>query len=75
MQKSGEFVTRTGLNPENEIIHTLSFLAGVMIWSQVPSCISLITQLAISLYNYSSSFVHCKTLNILLVGNQVIEPH
>ena len=24
-----------GLDPENEILHTLSFLAGVMIWSQV----------------------------------------
>ncbi|OAY75904.1 CAAX prenyl protease [Ananas comosus] len=33
-KKSGEFVAYAGLNAENEIIHTLSFLAGVMIWSQ-----------------------------------------
>lgn len=35
MQKSGEFVVLVGLNAENEIIHTLAFLAGVMVWSQV----------------------------------------
>lgn len=29
-----------GLNAENEILHTLAFLAGVMIWSQVQiSCV------------------------------------
>lgn len=37
MQKSGEFVVLVGLNAENEILHTLAFLAGVMIWSQVCS--------------------------------------
>lgn len=35
LQKSGEFLLLVGLNAENEILHTLSFLAGVMIWSQV----------------------------------------
>ena len=35
MQKSGELVTNVGLNAENEIIHTLAFLAGAMVWSQV----------------------------------------
>jgi STE24 endopeptidase len=42
--KSEEFVTHLGLNPENETIHTLSFLAGVMIWSQI-------TDLPFSLYS------------------------
>ncbi|THU73215.1 hypothetical protein C4D60_Mb04t20460 [Musa balbisiana] len=32
---SGNLVAYLGLDAENEIIHTLSFLAGVMIWSQV----------------------------------------
>ncbi|KAG1362371.1 hypothetical protein COCNU_10G005900 [Cocos nucifera] len=31
---SGNIVAYMGLDAENEIIHTLSFLAGVMIWSQ-----------------------------------------
>lgn len=35
MQRSGEFLVLAGLNVENEILHTLAFLAGVMIWSQV----------------------------------------
>ncbi|KAL9257991.1 CAAX prenyl protease 1-like protein [Drosera capensis] len=43
-KRSGEFVQYVGLNPENEIFHTLSFLAGVMIWSQV-------TDLPFSLYS------------------------
>ncbi|KAL6899521.1 hypothetical protein ACP4OV_006179 [Aristida adscensionis] len=34
-KKSGELVTNIGLNAENEIIHTLAFLAGAMIWSQL----------------------------------------
>ena len=34
-QRSGEFLVFLGLNAENEIFHTLSFLAGVMVWSQV----------------------------------------
>lgn len=34
-QKSGELAVYVGLDAENEIIHTLTFLAGVMIWSQV----------------------------------------
>ncbi|KAJ3680309.1 hypothetical protein LUZ60_016587 [Juncus effusus] len=33
--KSEELVAYFGLNVENEIIHTLSFLAFVMIWSQI----------------------------------------
>ncbi|MBA0652695.1 hypothetical protein Goklo_019931 [Gossypium klotzschianum] len=33
-KKSGTFLPLLGLNEENEILHTLSFLAGVMIWSQ-----------------------------------------
>uniref|UniRef100_A0A7N0V1D8 CAAX prenyl protease n=1 Tax=Kalanchoe fedtschenkoi TaxID=63787 RepID=A0A7N0V1D8_KALFE len=33
-KKSGEFVGSVGLDRENEIWHTLAFLAGVMIWSQ-----------------------------------------
>lgn len=28
-------MTLAGLNAENEIFHTLGFLAGLMIWSQV----------------------------------------
>lgn len=28
-------MTLVGLNAENEILHTLAFLGGVMIWSQV----------------------------------------
>ncbi|KAJ6809183.1 CAAX prenyl protease 1-like protein [Iris pallida] len=43
-KKSGEFVVYMGLNAENELIHTLSFLAGAMIWSQV-------TDLPFSLYS------------------------
>ncbi|KAG7019021.1 CAAX prenyl protease 1-like protein [Cucurbita argyrosperma subsp. argyrosperma] len=43
-KKSGEFVVLVGLNAENEILHTLSFLSGVMIWSQV-------TDLPFSLYS------------------------
>jgi hypothetical protein len=35
MQKSGEFVVLIGLNAENEIIHTLAFWAGGMVWSEV----------------------------------------
>jgi len=35
LQKSGEYVTTVGFNAENEILHTLAFLAGLMIWSQV----------------------------------------
>ncbi|GKU88067.1 hypothetical protein SLEP1_g2374 [Rubroshorea leprosula] len=33
--KSGNFLLLVGLNAENEILHTLAFLAGVMIWSQI----------------------------------------
>ncbi|GAB2271745.1 CAAX prenyl protease 1 [Dionaea muscipula] len=43
-KKSGEFLLHVGLNSENEIFHTLSFLAGVMIWSQI-------TDLPFSLYS------------------------
>ncbi|CAL9075614.1 unnamed protein product [Musa acuminata var. zebrina] len=41
---SGNLVAYLGLDAENEIIHTLSFLAGVMIWSQI-------TDLPFSLYS------------------------
>lgn len=41
---SGNLVAYMGLDAENEIIHTLSFLAGVMIWSQI-------TDLPFSLYS------------------------
>ncbi|CAF1715057.1 CAAX prenyl protease 1 homolog [Brassica napus] len=41
---SGGFLSMVGLDPENEILHTLSFLAGVMIWSQI-------TDLPFSLYS------------------------
>ncbi|XP_010933964.1 CAAX prenyl protease 1 homolog isoform X1 [Elaeis guineensis] len=41
---SGNLVAYMDLNAENEIIHTLSFLAGVMIWSQI-------TDLPFSLYS------------------------
>jgi STE24 endopeptidase len=34
-KRSGELVTKVGLNAENEIIHTLAFLAGAMVWSQI----------------------------------------
>ncbi|KAI9089895.1 hypothetical protein K1719_028865 [Acacia pycnantha] len=43
-KKSGDFVALVGLNPENEILHTLAFLAGVMVWSQI-------TDLPFSLYS------------------------
>lgn len=43
-KKSGEFLVYAGLNAENEIWHTLAFLAGVMIWSQI-------TDLPFSLYS------------------------
>lgn len=43
-KKSGEFLFLAGLNAENELLHTLSFLAGVMIWSQI-------TDLPFSLYS------------------------
>ncbi|KAG9455291.1 hypothetical protein H6P81_008195 [Aristolochia fimbriata] len=41
---SGEFLLYMGLNADNEILHTLSFLAGVMVWSQI-------TDLPFSLYS------------------------
>ncbi|KAK1304398.1 hypothetical protein QJS10_CPB11g01925 [Acorus calamus] len=41
---SGFVLGYLGLNPENEILHTLSFLAGSMIWSQI-------TDLPFSLYS------------------------
>ncbi|KDP28583.1 hypothetical protein JCGZ_14354 [Jatropha curcas] len=43
-KKSGNFLLLLGLNTENEILHTLAFLAGVMMWSQV-------TELPFSLYS------------------------
>ncbi|RLM79702.1 hypothetical protein C2845_PM12G23300 [Panicum miliaceum] len=43
-KRSGELVTKVGLNAENEIIHTLAFLAGAMVWSQI-------TDLPFSLYS------------------------
>ncbi|KAK8693555.1 hypothetical protein V6N13_071133 [Hibiscus sabdariffa] len=43
-KKSGNFLPLVGLNEENEILQTLSFLAGVMIWSQI-------TDLPFSLYS------------------------
>ncbi|KAM5555444.1 CAAX prenyl protease 1 [Rosa sericea] len=43
-KKSGDFVVLAGLNAENEILHTLAFLAGVMIWEQI-------TDLPFSLYS------------------------
>ncbi|KAG5251765.1 CAAX protease family protein [Salix suchowensis] len=43
-KKSGSFLVLVGLNEENEIFHTLAFLAGVMIWSQI-------TDLPFSLYS------------------------
>ncbi|KAG8363308.1 hypothetical protein BUALT_Bualt19G0008700 [Buddleja alternifolia] len=42
--RSGEFLVYAGLNAENEILHTLAFLAGVMFWSQI-------TDLPFSLYS------------------------
>ncbi|KAK1364308.1 CAAX prenyl protease [Heracleum sosnowskyi] len=43
-KRSGEFLVLVGLDAENEILHTLSFLAGFMIWSQI-------TDLPFSLYS------------------------
>lgn len=43
-KKSGDLAVYMGLDVENEIIHTLSFLAGSMIWSQI-------TELPFSLYS------------------------
>ncbi|VFQ82062.1 unnamed protein product [Cuscuta campestris] len=34
-KKSGDALVFFGLNTENEILHTLAFLAGVMVWSQI----------------------------------------
>ncbi|KAF3796506.1 CAAX prenyl protease 1-like protein [Nymphaea thermarum] len=34
-KKSADLLISMGLNPENEILHTLAFLAGVMLWSQI----------------------------------------
>ncbi|TVU28006.1 hypothetical protein EJB05_19512, partial [Eragrostis curvula] len=34
-KKSAALVTSIGLNAENETIHTLAFLAGAMVWSQI----------------------------------------
>ncbi|XLT45575.1 hypothetical protein HN873_038179 [Arachis hypogaea] len=42
-KKSEHLMTFVGLNAENEILHTLGFLAGVMLWSQI-------TDLPFSLY-------------------------
>ncbi|XP_028115627.1 CAAX prenyl protease 1 homolog [Camellia sinensis] len=43
-KRSGDFLVYMGLNAENEIVHTLAFLAGVMFWSQI-------TDLPFSLYS------------------------
>ncbi|KAI8023328.1 hypothetical protein LOK49_LG03G02188 [Camellia lanceoleosa] len=43
-KRSGNFLVYMGLNAENEIAHTLAFLAGVMFWSQI-------TDLPFSLYS------------------------
>ncbi|CAH9097118.1 unnamed protein product [Cuscuta europaea] len=43
-KKSGNALVFFGLNTENEILHTLSFLAGVTIWSQI-------TELPFTLYS------------------------
>ncbi|CAI9101984.1 OLC1v1000166C3 [Oldenlandia corymbosa var. corymbosa] len=43
-KKSGEYLVFAGLNADNEILHTLAFLAGVMFWSQI-------TDLPFSLYS------------------------
>ncbi|KAL9141985.1 hypothetical protein ABFS82_14G140000 [Erythranthe guttata] len=43
-KRSGEYLGSAGFNAENEILHTLAFLAGVMFWSQI-------TDLPFSLYS------------------------
>lgn len=43
-KKSGDLVLYFGFNADNEIIHTLSYLGGIMIWSQI-------TDLPFSLYS------------------------
>ncbi|XP_022855877.1 CAAX prenyl protease 1 homolog [Olea europaea var. sylvestris] len=43
-KRSGELLVHFGLNAENEIFHTLAFLAGFMVWSQI-------TDLPFSLYS------------------------
>ncbi|CAA7410970.1 unnamed protein product [Spirodela intermedia] len=43
-KRSGDILLRVGLSAENEITHTLSFLAGMMIWSKI-------TDLPFSLYS------------------------
>ncbi|KMT20419.1 hypothetical protein BVRB_1g004140 [Beta vulgaris subsp. vulgaris] len=43
-KKAGDFLVHAGFDAENEILHTLAFLAGVMIWSQI-------TDLPFSLYS------------------------
>ncbi|KAL6565953.1 CAAX prenyl protease 1 [Orobanche hederae] len=34
-KRCGEFLVYAGLNAENEILHTLAFLAGVLFWSEI----------------------------------------
>ncbi|XP_050387643.1 CAAX prenyl protease 1 homolog [Argentina anserina] len=43
-KKSGQFVALIGLDEENEILHTLAFLAGVLLWLEL-------TNLPFSLYS------------------------
>ncbi|KAH7846648.1 hypothetical protein Vadar_016459 [Vaccinium darrowii] len=43
-KRSGDFLVYLGVNAEDEIVHTVVFLTGVMIWSQI-------TQLPFSLYS------------------------
>ncbi|KAL1546443.1 CAAX prenyl protease 1 [Salvia divinorum] len=43
-KRCGEVLVYAGFNAENEILHTLAFLAGVMFWSQI-------TDLPFSLYS------------------------
>jgi hypothetical protein len=61
-------VVLAGLNAENEILHTLAFLAGVMIWSQVSMSIDEIwaplwmTKFHLSACSASSNLMICLAL-------------
>ena len=66
LQRSGELVTKFGLNAENEIIHTLAFLAGAMVWSQVLMISNEITTVLV-LY-----IVSCDLMRLIFFRNEEI---
>ncbi|TXG63601.1 hypothetical protein EZV62_010595 [Acer yangbiense] len=53
-KKSGSFLVLVGLDAENEILHTLAFLGGVMLWSQVCAPVSSMNLLCTVPTDYGS---------------------